>query len=144
DQQATIADAEYTAADAEHRALQRTRTNQLRRDSARDILQTFEAHADAIDADRIALERAQKAASVWTHVAAVRGAQHARPRADALEPERRAEFTAAVENAAELPDTSDLDAEALERIIDDLARRLGALDDVLRDEKTLPELTARV
>lgn len=148
DQRATVADAEHAAADAEHRALQRTRTNQLRRDSARDILQTFDAHADAINADRRTLERAQKAASVWAHVAAVRGAEQARTRAGEREEERRLAFVAAAENAVdaavELSVASAPEAEALERIIDDLARRLGSLDDVLRDEKTLSDLAARV
>ncbi|MET0932906.1 MAG: SMC family ATPase [Mycetocola sp.] len=142
-QNATVADAEFTAADAEHRALENTRRLQLRRDSARDTLATFEAQTEAIDADRIRLEKAQRAASVWAHVAAVRRAVGAHDDAVATEAKRRAVFAAAVEGVVD-DSSSELDAAAVRRIVDDLARRLGGLEQVLDDEKSLPDLTGAV
>ncbi|SFN83820.1 AAA family ATPase [Mycetocola miduiensis] len=153
---ATIADAEFTAADAEHRRLENTRRLQLRRDSARDTLATFEAQSGSIDADRTRLDQAQRAASVWAHVAAVRGATAALDRAVAVEAERRAAYAAAMDGIVETntmnvqtnPDentaATEIDAKAVSRVLDDLARRLGALDPVLDDEKSLPQLSAAV
>ncbi|MET0842653.1 MAG: SMC family ATPase [Mycetocola sp.] len=152
---ATIADAEFTAADAEHRTLENTRRLQLRRDSARETLATFEAQSGSIDADRTRLDQAQRAASVWAHVAAVRGATAALDRAAAVEAERRAAYAAAVDgivetntkkNVQKSPGENtaapEIDAKAVSRVLDDLARRLGALDSVLYDEKSLAELSA--
>jgi exonuclease SbcC len=144
-QAATVADAEFTAADAEHRALENTRRLQLRRDSARDTLATFEAQTESIDADRIRLEQAKRAASVWAHVAAVRGATAALDKAVAVEVERRAAYVGAAAGIVdERADANEIDAEAVSNVLDDLTRRLGGLDQVLDDEKTLPELSAAV
>lgn len=157
-QSATVADAEFTAADAEHRSLDATRRLQLRRTSARETLATFEAQADAIDADRVRLDRAKKAASVWAHVAAVRSATAALDAAARAEEHSRAAYAAAAASIADGsatepgPHRADsepaggqaVDAGAVGRVIDDLGRRLGALDSVLADEKTLPTLTADV
>jgi exonuclease SbcC len=144
-QAATVADAEFTAADAEHRALENTRRLQLRRNSALDTLATFEAQSESIDTDRVRLEQAQRAASVWAHVAAVRRASDARDQALAVEAERRTALTVAAEAVLkEFAHPEEPDAAAVERIVDDIARRLGALDQMLDDEKSLPELQAAV
>ncbi|HEV7847835.1 MAG TPA: SMC family ATPase [Mycetocola sp.] len=144
-QAATVADAEFTAADAEHRGLENTRRLQLRRDSARETLAVFEAQTASIDADRVRLEQAQRAASVWAHVAAARGAAKALDKADVVEAQRLVAYTAAadgvVDNDAAVAERDGL---AVSRVIDDLSRRLGALDSVLDDEKSLPELSASV
>jgi exonuclease SbcC len=144
-QAAIVADAEFTAADAEYRTRENTRRLQLRRDSARDTLATFDAQTDAIDADRVRLDQAQRAASVWAHVAAVRGAAAAHDKAVAIETERRDTFAAAADGLTEeTTDAHELDSVAVQRVVDDLARRLGALDPVLADEKSLPRLAAEV
>ncbi len=148
---ATVADAEFTAADAEHRALQDTRRLQLRRDSARTLLETFEAQTPAIDADRIALANAIRAASVWAHVAGLRRAVAAADEARAAAAERRESFVD-LASGADGADTDifdpaasgALDSAALEPIVGDLGRRLGSLDPVLADEASLPGLRAEV
>lgn len=145
-QAATVADAEFTAADAEHRSLQDQRRLQLRRDSARLLLDTFEAQTAAIDADRIVLANASRAASVWPHVAGLRGAIAARDTAVSAASERRAAFLALAADAETVDGigSEPLDSAALERVVDDLARRLGGLDRVLADENTLPHLRSAV
>lgn len=142
-QNATVADAEFTAADAEHRALENTRRLQLRRDSARDTLTTFEAQTEAIDTDRVRLEKAQRAASVWAHVAAVRRAARAHDDAVVAETRRRADFATAADGVVNAS-PGDCDAAAVRHVVDDLARRLGGLEQVLDDEKSLPALNAAV
>ena len=135
---ATVADAEFSTADAEHRALQDLRRRQLRRDSARSTLETFEAQTDAIDADREALARARRASSVWAHVAGRRGAELAHQRAVEIEQEKIASYSA-------LHDSTDgIDPDSLSSTIDELTRSLGTLQGILTDERTLPRLHADV
>ncbi|GGE94332.1 AAA family ATPase [Mycetocola zhadangensis] len=135
---ATVADAEFSTADAEHRALQDTRRRQLRRDSARSTLETFETQTEAIEADRETLDRARRASSVWAHVAARRGAESAHQRAVEAEKEKTERYSALLEGAI------DIDAETLGKVIDELARSLGTLQGIVADERTLHRLRGEV
>lgn len=146
---ATVADAEFSTADAEHRVLQDRRRRQLRRDSALSTLETFLTQDKAIDEDREALSRARRASSVWAHVAARRGAESALQKAVTVEAEkaeiyRRLLNTASTASAAgDIPQAEhDIRPDALSASIDELARALGTLQNVLADERTLPRLEA--
>lgn len=145
-QAATVADAEFTAADADHRALQDTRRLQLRRESARALLDTFEAQTASIDADRIVFSHASRAASVWAHVAGVRAAVEAREKAEAVEAGLRDEYLRRIDADDRMPSPGSAvpDADALEAVIDDRSRRLGTLEQVLGDEASLPSLRSAV
>ncbi|PWC06353.1 AAA family ATPase [Mycetocola zhujimingii] len=139
---ATVADAEFSTADAEHRALQDLRRRQLRRDSALSTLETFEAQTGVIEADREALARARRASSVWAHVAARRGAESAHLRAIETESQKTEAYLGLLDSAAD--SDADTDPDTLGVIIDELARSLGTLQSVLSDERALPRLTAEV
>jgi exonuclease SbcC len=138
---ATVADAEFSTADAEHRALQDLRRRQLRRDSARSTLETFEAQAESIDTDRETLARARRASSVWAHVAARRGAESALERALQIEEDKVAAYRNLIDDKKA---DVDLDAATVNATIDELARSLGTLESVLGDERSLPRLSAEV
>ena len=145
-QAATVADAQFTAADADHRALQDARRLQLRRESARALLETFESQTTAIDTDRVVLAHAGRAASVWAHVAGLRTSTAAWEKAVAAEAERREEYLALVADSAAgdpgVPAPALLDEAALEGIVDDLTRLLGTLEQANDEEATLPGLRA--
>ena len=145
-QAAIVADAEFTAADADHRALQNTRRLQLRRESARGILDTFETQTPAITADRVVLAHASRAASVWAHVAGLRSAEATLQKAAAAEAARREDYLALVARAEDgepgVPIPEVLDAEAIDGVIDDLTRLLGTLEQAADDEASLPRLRA--
>lgn len=147
-QAATVADAEFTAADADHRALQNTRRLQLRRESARGLLDTFESQTSAIDADRVVLAHASRAASVWAHVAALRAATGTWERSAAAETERREAYLALVDRAEAgepgVPAPDLLDAGTLDGVVDDLTRLLGTLEQAVDEEASLPRLRAAV
>ncbi|AWB87571.1 AAA family ATPase [Mycetocola zhujimingii] len=147
---ATVADAEFSTADAEHRALQDLRRRQLRRDSALSTLETFEAQTGVIEADREALARARRASSVWAHVAARRGAESAHLRAIEAENEKTEAYLGLLDRDANsevgsaADSAADTDPDTLGSVIDELARSLGTLQSVLSDERALPRLAAEV
>ncbi|MBG6238564.1 exonuclease SbcC [Mycetocola sp. CAN_C7] len=138
-QAATVADAEFTAADAEHRRLQDARHLQLRRDSARALLDTFGAQTAAIDADRVVLAHATRAASVWAHVAGLRRAEAAWDAAVASETIFRERYSASMYSDV-LPGDTVHEADELEAVVDDLTRRLGTLEQARDEESALPQL----
>ncbi|MCP2031234.1 exonuclease SbcC [Okibacterium sp. HSC-33S16] len=135
---ATVADAEFSTADAEHRAQQDLRRRQLRRDSARSTLETFEAQTDAIAVDRDTLAQARRASSVWAHVASRRGAEAAYRTAVEEEIDKTQAYLAVV------GDTVGIDSESLSSTVDELTRSLGTLRGVLDDERSLARLAAEV
>ncbi|MET1052225.1 MAG: SMC family ATPase [Mycetocola sp.] len=160
-QAATVADAEFTAADAEHRAIQDARRLQLRRESARALLDTFETQTDSIDADRVVLAHATRAASVWAHVAGARRAAAALADAVAAEADRRDRYLAvidldgsgesgsgesgSVDSGSVHPGSPDAaSADTIATVVDDLTRRLGTLEQAGDDEAALPGLRADV
>jgi exonuclease SbcC len=138
---ATVADAEFSTADAEHRAQQDLRRRQLRRDSARSTLETFEAQTAAIDTDRETLARARRASSVWAHVAARRAAESAAQKAVG---EEKSMIDTYLDLRGGPHAAEPIDPETLEETIDELARSLGTLEGVLTDERALPRLAADV
>ena len=132
---ASHADAEFTAADLAHRALEKTRAQQERRDGARSRLAGLEAERDAVAADRQALDLARHAAAVTPQVTARRTAAAALDAALAAEADAREGYRA--HSAGDPPSTSGLRAE-----IDTLRETLGTLSDAVDDEAALPALTA--
>ncbi len=132
---ATRADAEFTVADRAHRALEKTRAQQERRDDARHRLAELEAERDAVVLDRDSLDLARHAAAATPQVTARRTA------AAALDSARSAETVAREGYRTHFagdrsPSTSHLRAE-----IDEIRETLGTLSDALADEATLPALT---
>ncbi|MCY7326680.1 MAG: SMC family ATPase [Microbacteriaceae bacterium] len=133
---ATRADAEFTVTDLAHRALEKTRAQQERRDDARRRLAELEAERDTVARDREALDLARHAAAATPQVTARRTAADALDSALATEIFAREGYRGHVAGDHS-PSTSDLRAE-----IDDLRETLGTLSDALDDEAALPALTA--
>ncbi|MET3767352.1 exonuclease SbcC [Marisediminicola sp. UYEF4] len=130
------ADAEFTAADVAHRALERTREQQDRRDDARLRLAELEAERDTVALDREALDLARHAAAATPQVTARRTAAAALDSARAIEAVAGEGYHGRFADDHS-PSTGDLRAE-----IDDLRQTLGTLSDALDDEAALPALTA--
>ena len=135
---ATAADGLFRAADASHRMLAQTRALQDRRERARVALAQLEGAAPAVDAQRIQLSAATRAASVWSYVVADNAAQKSLLAARADEAGARAEF-------AELSKTDpDQSEESLATAVDERTRSLGALAGALNDEAAIDRLARDV
>ena len=130
------ADAEFTAADVAHRALEKTREQQVRRDDARLRLAELEHERDSVALDRKALDLARHAAAATPQVTARRTAAAALDSARAIEAVAGEGYRGRFADDRS-PSTGDLRAE-----IDDLRQTLGTLSDALDDEAAFPSLTA--
>jgi len=159
---AASADTAFAAADMEHRAMLDTLTLQRRRTSATETLATLDAHDQEIAVARAELDAARRAAPVWPLITAAESA------ATALEQARAAQSAAlaawapfddgsviagsglddgvlarsALDGAA--LDGAVLDGAVLAGRIDALSSTLGALAEVLVDERELPALETRI
>jgi len=133
DAEAAAADETHSAADVRHRLLVTTRAQQLRRDVAADRLTQLTLNGPSIDADRIALAEARRAAAVWASVTAARAA------AVALDAARTAESSALDAWATHDVETADLSA-----TVRDLTGQFGSLEAARADELRVPALAAAV
>jgi exonuclease SbcC len=131
-QRATDANLAFEAADAEHRALLDMRSLQKRRNAASETIATLDERASQVEADRLALDGARRAAPVWPLITALETAEAELERAVTAEEAARTAF-------AEVDDDTPLAA-----FIEGVAATLGALTDVLADERRLPDLDADI
>ena len=155
---AVAADAAATEADACYRSLDAARKLQERRDAAAGRLAALDTERDVIDADRVTLAAAARAAAVWPQVTARRMAATAVDAAAAEEALARNTYGdvaatsdgggaatsdgdgAAAESDTNAPATSD----TLKATIDVSTRQLGALQSVLAEEGQLAELETEI
>lgn len=127
-----LADAQFAAADLEHRALLDLATLQQRRTAATTAIAQLDDGAVEVAADRADLAAARRAAPVIPLVDAVARAATALDRAL----ERDADATAGYSPYD--------DATPLDEAIDVYSATLGTLADVLDEEKTLPALETEI
>ena len=134
---AASADLAFAAADMEHRAVLDTVTLQKRRITAAETIAALDAHDPVIAAARTELDAARRAAPVWPLIAAAASAS------SALETARAAE-TAARADWAPYNDDGERAESALAVRGDELSSALGALAEVLDDERRLPGIETRI
>ena len=127
-----LADAQFAAADLEHRALLDLATLQQRRTAATSAIAQLDDGAVQVADDRIALDDARRALPVVPLADALATATTALDRALARTAEARAAF-------APFDDSTPLDD-----AIAAYAATLGTLADVLDEEKTLPGLESQI
>ncbi|MDJ0339151.1 SMC family ATPase [Cryobacterium sp. PH31-O1] len=147
---ALAAAATLAAATAQHRAATETQRRQARRALAQATLATLEARSGEVDEQRGTLRQATRAARVWPHIRSSRAATLAWQAALTDETSARAAwlpfdvpFGATGTDTSGAPATStDTSGAELELgpIMDALVGRLGALAEVLAEEKQLPAL----
>ena len=128
----------FTAADASHRMLSQTRALQDRRERARVALAELKGAAAAIEAERLRLSAATRAAGVWSYVIADTAAQSALRAARDDEAVARAAYA---ELSKTDPDQSD---ESIALAVDERTKSLGALAGALNDEAALEGLARDV
>ena len=133
EQKATNADAAFTLIDAEHKARTVQIERQLRRDFAQAKLAELAAQETLIATSREDAAAATKAATALPYVEARRAASEAAESARMAELHAR---TAYFESAAT--------AEIVLTRIDELTRQIGALEEVLREERALPGLELKL
>jgi exonuclease SbcC len=131
-ERAAHANLAFEAADAEHRALLDMRTLQNRRNAASEVIATLDERSPEVETDRITLDGARRAAPVWPLAVALESAESELAKARTAEDAARAAF-AGIDEATPLPE-----------FIDGIAATLGALTDVLADERRLPDLEADI
>jgi exonuclease SbcC len=129
---AADADLAFEAADAELRGLLDMRTLQSRRDAASEVIATLDERAAHVEAHRRALDAARRAAPVWPLLAALESAESDLEKAEAAEARARSAFS-------EFDDGTPLPA-----FIESVTATIGALTDVLADERRLPALDAEI
>lgn len=158
---ATVEDAAVAlaAATLAQRAAADTQRRQVRRSRADSTLAGLDARRVEVEEQRNLLRLAARAAAVWPHIRSSRSAQLAWRAALADEATARAAWLqfghvsgnrtadGADVDGADV-DGADVDgadaAAALRPIMDTLVGRLGALDDVLAEEKRLPALDSEI
>jgi len=146
------ADIAFAAADMEHRAMLDTLALQRRRTSATETLATLDAHDQEIAAARAELDAARRAAPVWPLITAAESAATALEQARATESAALAAWArfddGSVIEGSGLDDGAlagpALDGAVLAGRIDALSSTLGALAEVLVDERELPALETRI
>jgi len=160
-QRVAVADARFSAAEAELRERENVRRLQTRRDEATAQLAELVRLDESVDDDRRRLDAATRAEIVWAHVAAEQAARSALDRAAVAEKAARVAYAEAITlsglgEASSGPGSSAHPADSvatphpvptpdsLATDADELSRVMGGLDVVLADEKRVPRLTARV
>jgi exonuclease SbcC len=131
-ERAAAANVAFEAADIEHRGLLDLRTLQARRDAASEVIATLEERADDVDADRLALDAARRAAPVWPLLGVLESAERALVAAEADESVARSSY-AAVD-----------DGTPLDEFVERTTATLGALAEVLDEERRVPALEADI
>ena len=127
-----VADAQFAAADLEHRALLDLAALQRRRTAATTAIEALDDDAPDVAADRLALDAARRAAPVV-------------PLVDSL-----ARATTAFEKSVVAADRARVvfapfdDGTEPTRVVDAVSATLGTLADVLDEEKALPGVEARI
>ncbi|MGY4857596.1 AAA family ATPase [Cryobacterium sp. AP23] len=142
----TAAAALITATAAWERA-EELRRRQDRRDAAARALTALDERAAEMLDRRESLRRAEHAARVWPQVRACTEAAADVTAAEDAETAARAAWQrlAATDTGTGTgTDTQAPDAAALSDLIDDRLRQLGGLDEVLADERRLPDLEAQI
>lgn len=155
-----LSNAQLAADTGRHESLAHTHERQLRRSSAQADLATLDARQADIALDRADLQSAERAARVWPQIRARHDAALALEAAEAALVTARAQretirSSALADDAAagtRVPAGAAHAAaprhpESLEQIqteADGLLGRLGALDDALADERSLPALDAEI
>ena len=134
---AAAADLAFAAADMEHRAILDTVTLQKRRTTAAETIAALDEHDPAIATARVELDAARRAAPVWPLIAAEGSASSALEEAHAAETAARAAW-------AHYDDGGAQTEPALAVRIDALSSALGALAEVLDDERRLPGIESRI
>ncbi|MBC7723944.1 MAG: SMC family ATPase [Burkholderiaceae bacterium] len=144
--QAARADADATAADEAHRALESLRVLQVRRATAIATAAELEERRPSIDDRRETVAASRRAAAVMPHLTTARASHVALDVALTAEALAREVFAAATDTRLSLVPNPDSAAEAaeLDVLIDETASQLGALRSVLADEATLPERSAAI
>ena len=129
---AASADVLFSAADMEHRALLDTRALQVRRAAATAAIATLDDDARTIADDRSDLDAARRAGPVWPLLAGLTAAT------TSVDDARAA---AAAARTAYAPFD---DSTPLADVVESLTSALGALADVLVDERALPGIDAEL
>jgi exonuclease SbcC len=137
---AATADLAFAAADMEHRAVLDTVTLQKRRITAAETIAALDARDPVITAARAELDAARRAAPVWPLITAAAAASAALDAARAVEAAARADWAPFTLG----DDDSGRAERALAARIDELSSALGALAEVLDDERRLPGIEARI
>jgi exonuclease SbcC len=135
---ADTASAALAAATAECERVEDLRRRQDRREAAAGALSALTEAMTEVAATRESLRRAERAARVWPQLRARTDAQAAVAAAEAAETTARAAWRDLC------VDDADADETRLAALIDDRLRQLGSLDDVLAEERRLPELQTRI
>jgi len=138
---AATADLAYSGAEIEHRAILDTITLQQRRSSAAEAIAALDAHDPVIEAARAELAAARRAAPVWPLATAAETASAALAEARETEAAAAASIAAASATAGRAPFDETMD---LQERIDQLSSSLGALAEVLDDERGLAKLADRI
>jgi len=140
---AATADLAFAAADMEHRAVLDTVTLQKRRITAAETIAALDAHDPVITAARAELDAARRAAPVWPLITAAAAASAALDAARAAEAAARADWAPYDDGSGSGDGDGSGQAErALAARIDELSSALGALAEVLDDERRLPGIEA--
>ncbi|WP_104127029.1 AAA family ATPase [Cryobacterium sp. Y57] len=145
--EATRAAARLSAVSEEHRAATETQRRQARRVLADTALATLESRHAAVEGQRGTLLRAARAARVWPHIRTSRAATREWQTALADETTARTAWLPFGDSAASDSAASDSGGDsqrALRPIMDALVGRLGALAEVLAEEKQLPALNREI
>ncbi|TFD28099.1 AAA family ATPase [Cryobacterium lyxosi] len=150
--EATRAAARLSAVSEEHRAATETQRRQARRVLADTALATLESRHAAVEEQRGTLLRAARAARVWPHIRTSRAATREWQTALADETTARIAWLPFGDSGASDSGASDNGARdsggdsqrALRPIMDALVGRLGALAEVLAEEKQLPALNREI
>ena len=130
--ESSAADAQFAAADLEHRALLDLAALQQRRSAASTAIDALDDDAPEVAADRVALDAARRAAPVAPLVDERDRAQKAVDRSRSRLDAARADYAPYGDDAP------------LAETIDALSATLGTLADVLAEEQTLPALELRI
>ena len=134
------ADAQFAAADLEHRALLDVAALQQRRSAATSAIATLDVDAPAIGAERLALDAARRAAPVIPLLDSLDRARTALERADTTAVRARERYAPFADGSVE----GGVGGAAADAVVDRLTATLGTLADVLDDERTLPALEKRI
>lgn len=144
-----LRDADRAAAAATHESLVQISERQLRRSGAKIELTALEASHRDSTRERVDLQAAERAARVWPQIRAQHDAALALEAAEAALPSARAELQSmstssaptGAGGAAAAPATAGPQSlDQVQAVLDGLLGRLGALDDALAEERTLPGL----
>lgn len=158
----TLSNAHLAAATGRHESLVHTHERQLRRSRAMNELTLLQARHVEITRDRADLQHAERAARVWPQILARRDAALALEVAEAAletaQAERRKNRTEAAladdagtaglhppGGGTDHPQSLPLESlEQIQSVIDVRLGRLGALDNALADERTIPGLDVEI